>query len=81
MAGAYYSEELGVSYNFFEKDGVLYLKFFDVYDVPLTAYEGGLFAGEFLGTNILSFVKNEFGKTVGMKFNREGIHGLSFSRK
>jgi hypothetical protein len=81
IAGAYYSEELGVIYNLFEKEGMLYLKFFDVYDVPLTAYEGGIFAGEFLGMNILSFVKDEFGKIVAMEFNREGIHGLSFSKK
>lgn len=81
MAGTYYSKELDVSYNFFEKDGVLYLKFFNLYDVPLTSYEGGLFAGEFLGTNILHFIKDGSGKITGVKLNREGIRGLLFSRK
>lgn len=77
-AGSYFSEELGVSYHFFEKDGTLYLKFFELYDVPLTPYAGDLFAGEFLGTNLIRFVQDEAGKIWGMEFNREGIHQLAF---
>ncbi len=81
LAGAYYSDELNATYNFFEKDGSLFLKFFGVYDVPLTAYEGDLYACDFIGTNIIHFVKDNTGRVTGMEFNREGIYKLQFLRQ
>ena len=81
LAGVYYSEELDVNYNLFVKEGVLYLKFFDTYDVPLIAYQGGLFVGEFLGHNVLKIVKGKSDAITGIEFNREGIHALFFRRK
>jgi CubicO group peptidase (beta-lactamase class C family) len=80
-AGEYYSPELKVSYHLFEKEGSLFLKFFDVYDVPLTSFTGGVFAGEFLGTNILEFSTDHSGKVKGMEFSRDGIHRLLFEKK
>ncbi len=80
-AGSWYSPELDITYHFFEKDGILYLKFFEAYDVPLTSYAGNLFVGEFLGTNTIHFVKDEIGNFRKMEFNREGIRNLIFIRK
>ncbi len=80
LAGKYYSDELKVTYNFFEKEGLLHLKFFDAYDIPLTAYEGDLFSCDFIGTNIIHFARDNNGNINGMEFNRDGIYKLSFSR-
>ena len=80
-AGAWYSPELEATYHFFEKDGTLFLKFFDAYDIPLTPYEGNLYVGDFLGTNIIEFTKDNNGKIVSMKFNRDGIRNLSFEKR
>ncbi len=81
LAGAYYSDELKATYDFFEKDGSLFLKFFGIYDVPLTAYEGDLYVCDFIGTNIIHFVKDNTGGIVGMEFNRDGIYKLQFLRQ
>jgi len=80
-SGAWYSPELDVTYHFFEKDGMLYLKFFEAYDVPLISYAGNLFVGEFLGANTIHFVKDDKGNFSKMEFNREGIRNLTFIRK
>lgn len=80
-AGAWYSPELEATYHFFEKDGTLFLKFFDAYDVPLRPYENNLYVGDFLGTNMIEFTKDSIGKITSMKFNREGIRNLSFTRQ
>lgn len=80
-AGAWYSSELDATYHFYEKEGSLVLKLFGVYDIVLTAYENNLYAGEFLGTNVIEFVKNAKGEIEWMRFNREGVRDLLFKRE